>query len=411
VAAHDLSFGLGMVHAALGEPEEARRHFARARQLLRAVGHSHVEGWVAHFELTCAMLPYQTERVDERRRLADEAQRALAAAGSIERSSIPESAGLALDYVEGAWRTARDIGLAAREASGTSAAAHVYKPVLGEIARAQGDAALAWAMVQEELPAGVATAYGDVSFLPALEYQRLAVELAIHEGDLDLAQRWLETHDAWLAWNDAVLGRSEGQALWARYHRARGDGRHAYQHATQALAAASAPRQPLALLTAHRLLGELNTVMGRVAYAATHLDAALGLATACAAPYERALTLLAFAELRAITGQHTEAVALLDAVRAVCVPLGAATALARADKLHARLAGKARIAPPPPAGLTPREVEVLRLLAAGHTNRAIGATLFLSERTVQVHVRHILTKTGAENRAGATAFAVRHGLA
>jgi DNA-binding NarL/FixJ family response regulator len=52
----------------------------------------------------------------------------------------------------------------------------------------------------------------------------------------------------------------------------------------------------------------------------------------------------------------------------------------------------------------------LRLLAAGKTNREIAAVLFLSERTIEVHVTHILTKTGTENRAAATAFAYQHGL-
>jgi DNA-binding CsgD family transcriptional regulator/tetratricopeptide (TPR) repeat protein len=412
VPANDASFGMAMVHVALGEPETARRCFAQASEICRAVGHSHVEGFIIHYELTWAVLPYQTERVDERWRLVEETRRAWEAGSGIERSTIPESAALPLQYIEGDWQKARTVALAARAAFGTSAGAHVHKRVLGHIAREQGDTELAWAVVREQLPAGVETAYGAINFVPALEFQRLAAMLAMDDGNLDLAQTWLETHDRWLAWNDAVLGRSEGQALWARYHQMRGDARRAYQYATKALATATEPRQPLALLAAHRLLGELNIAMGRIAYAATHLDAALGLATACAAPYERALTLLAFAELRAGTGQRAEAMALLDEVRATCGPLGAVQALARADALAARMmTAKGTVSTVSPAGLTPREIDVLRLLAAGHTNRAIGDALFLSERTVQVHVRHILAKTGAENRAGATAFAVRHDLA
>ena len=64
-----------------------------------------------------------------------------------------------------------------------------------------------------------------------------------------------------------------------------------------------------------------------------------------------------------------------------------------------------------PAGLSAREVEVLHLLAAGRTNREIAEALFLSERTIHSHVRTILTKTGADNRAAAAAFALRHRLA
>ena len=62
-------------------------------------------------------------------------------------------------------------------------------------------------------------------------------------------------------------------------------------------------------------------------------------------------------------------------------------------------------------GLTAREEEVLRLVAAGKTNREIAVALVLSERTVINHIVHIFGKLGVENRAGATAFAVRHGLA
>ena len=405
-------FGMGLVHAALGEAEEARRSFGAAREGLRALGHTHIEGWVAHYELAWAVLAYQTNRLDERRRLADTARQAWARASSIERNIIPDAALLTLQYVETDWHEARAVAMACRAAFGATASAHIPKRVLGDITRAQGDVDLAWTVVREQLSAGVDTAYDDIDFIPALEFQRLAVSLALDQGDLSTAQAWLETHDRWLASNGAVLGRSEGQALWAQYYRARGDARRAYHHATQALACATAPHQPLALLAAHRLLGELNTAMGRVAYAATHLDAALGLATACAAPYERALTLLALAELRAATSQRPEAMALLDEIQTICTPLGAVLALAKADALAARLSGAAGASPPSyPAGLSAREVEVLRLMAAGESNRDIANTLFLSERTVQVHVRHILTKTGADNRAAATAFALRNNLA
>jgi DNA-binding CsgD family transcriptional regulator len=63
------------------------------------------------------------------------------------------------------------------------------------------------------------------------------------------------------------------------------------------------------------------------------------------------------------------------------------------------------------AGLSNREVEVLRLVAEGQTNRQIAQALALSEKTVARHLTTIFTKTGVENRAGAAAFALRHGLA
>jgi DNA-binding CsgD family transcriptional regulator len=60
--------------------------------------------------------------------------------------------------------------------------------------------------------------------------------------------------------------------------------------------------------------------------------------------------------------------------------------------------------------LTPRERDVLALLAEGRTNRQIGGTLFISEKTASVHVSNILGKLGASGRAEAVAIAHRRGL-
>jgi DNA-binding NarL/FixJ family response regulator len=61
--------------------------------------------------------------------------------------------------------------------------------------------------------------------------------------------------------------------------------------------------------------------------------------------------------------------------------------------------------------LTERETQVLRLIVEGNTNREIATTLVLSPRTVERHIANVYAKLGARNRAGVTAYAVRHGLA
>ena len=94
----------------------------------------------------------------------------------------------------------------------------------------------------------------------------------------------------------------------------------------------------------------------------------------------------------------------LEAARAVFEQLGAAPDLARIDSLI-RGAPSDR-----PHGLTPRELQVLRLVAAGKTNKAIAAELFLSEKTVDRHVSNIFAKLDVPSRAAATAFAYRHKL-
>jgi HD-GYP domain-containing protein (c-di-GMP phosphodiesterase class II) len=63
-----------------------------------------------------------------------------------------------------------------------------------------------------------------------------------------------------------------------------------------------------------------------------------------------------------------------------------------------------------PAGLTEREVDVLRLIVRGRTNKQVAGQLGISAKTVGTHVEHIYTKTGVTTRAGATLFAMEHGL-
>jgi DNA-binding CsgD family transcriptional regulator len=94
----------------------------------------------------------------------------------------------------------------------------------------------------------------------------------------------------------------------------------------------------------------------------------------------------------------------LDAARTTFEKLGAISDLRRIDAFTRR-------APHTPAhGLTARELEVLRLVADGMTNRAIADKLFVSERTIDRHVSNIFTKLGVSSRAAATAFAYQRAL-
>ena len=109
-------------------------------------------------------------------------------------------------------------------------------------------------------------------------------------------------------------------------------------------------------------------------------------------------------------GDRQQAAALLDEVAATAQELGICGLGERASTLRAA-APAARPAPAWPAGLTDREVEVLRLIAAGHSNRAIAQALFISPNTVLHHVSSIFAKLGVANRAAAAAYATRLGLA
>jgi DNA-binding NarL/FixJ family response regulator len=79
----------------------------------------------------------------------------------------------------------------------------------------------------------------------------------------------------------------------------------------------------------------------------------------------------------------------------------------RIRQLEDLLSGK----PSYPDELTDREVEVLRLMVGGLTNKQLGQELFISERTVATHIYHIYAKTGVTNRVEAVAYATSHGFA
>ena len=94
----------------------------------------------------------------------------------------------------------------------------------------------------------------------------------------------------------------------------------------------------------------------------------------------------------------------LDSARRALEQLGAGPDLARMRELSGRADTK------PEGGLTAREVEVLRLVASGKTNRAIAEKLVISEKTVARHVSNIFTKLRLAFRSAATAYAYEHEL-
>ena len=87
--------------------------------------------------------------------------------------------------------------------------------------------------------------------------------------------------------------------------------------------------------------------------------------------------------------------------------LGAQLTLVRVDALEQQ---RSTLTDTYPAGLTAREVEVLRLVATGKSNRDIAEELYIAPRTVANHVTNILNKTGVANRTEAATYANRNGL-
>ncbi len=121
------------------------------------------------------------------------------------------------------------------------------------------------------------------------------------------------------------------------------------------------------------------------------------------APYIAARIRIAIADALQALGDDEGAELERDAARAVFEELGAVPDLARIEaRTGARAGSESRF------GLTARELEVLRLIASGHTNAAIARELFVSVKTVDRHVSNIFDKLDVPTRAAATAFAYQH---
>jgi ATP/maltotriose-dependent transcriptional regulator MalT len=283
------------------------------------------------------------------------------------------------------------------------------RAVLAQVAQARGDATSAWRIIGEALPAGAATEPGDLPHADALALQRVAAALACDAGELEAARAWLVAHERWRHWaGGGPLGHAEEQLAWACFYRASGNIELAIRHASAAIRIGAAPRQPLALLMAHRVLGELETTRRRYGEALDQLQLALALAEACAAPYDRALVQLALAELAAARGE-VPSPSMLQEARGFFGRARAAPALARLVAVGMRR--EPSLSPASGrATLTAREADVLSLVAAGRTNQEIAAALVLSTPTVARHLSNLYTKLGLRNRSEATAWALREGL-
>ena len=165
-----------------------------------------------------------------------------------------------------------------------------------------------------------------------------------------------------------------------------------------------------------RVLGEMEMLLSAWSQAQTHLSAAEAMARHEGLVPEVAWTLAAMGKLALAHGGRRSAAQarlLWEQAHALFGQVGMS---GEAQALQAHLGhlpkkSRTRHGRSLPAGLSDREVEVLRLIVAGKSNRQIAEALVLSEKTVANHLLHIFNKTGTENRTAAATFALRHGLA
>jgi ATP/maltotriose-dependent transcriptional regulator MalT len=267
------------------------------------------------------------------------------------------TAGLALYREAELLRLQGDLDSAEKAYRAASRAGWEPQPGLAQLRLAQGKADVAEAAIRRAV-AESSDPLRRAVLLPAY------VEIMLAAGELD----------------EARAASDELETVAARYSSALLEAIGAYERGAVELAAGDAPR---ALELLRRALHAWRTLE---------------------APYEVARTRLLIGEAcRAL--DDTDACELeLEAALADFVRLGARPDAARVERLLGRTPDREA------HGLSPRELEVLRLLAAGMSNRQVAATLVISEHTAARHVQNIFSKLRVSSRAAATAFAFEHGL-
>jgi DNA-binding CsgD family transcriptional regulator len=167
------------------------------------------------------------------------------------------------------------------------------------------------------------------------------------------------------------------------------------------------------LIADDRLLGLLSTTQGQFDRAVAYFKDALAFCSQAGYRPELAWTCYDYANAllqRDKAGDQIKAMPLLDQSLAISSELGMRPLIERVVSLREQAQTQPGKAPEFLDGLTQREVEVLRLIALGKSNRQIGEELFISLNTVERHVSNILTKIDAGNRADATRYAIRNEL-
>lgn len=381
-------FGSAIAMAALGDIDGAQSAFAAARRAYRAIDHHACLAFSLISELLHVAIPCCSGDLGMRRRLADEASREIELArGALPPSATPELASLPGLALGGRWPDARAIV----DAIGDPRPYLIRRLrtfAVATIARPSGEPGSAWSEIRTLLPGGPDAQPGSAALLDALPLQQLAAELCLDADDRGTASRWLTANDRWLAWSGAVQGRAGNALGWARWHDAQGDRANALHSTDGAVELAGAPLQPLTLVRALRLRGELT-------HSEHDLEVALEHAAQCEVPIERAETLASLARMRRDPRLAEEAMLIART-------LGARPLIGRLSQPEPSSVGSR------PGGLTDRELEVLRLVAQGHTDAEVGDRLFISPRTVGQHLRSVYSKLDVRSRTEATRYAIEH---
>ncbi|MEV0660690.1 ATP-binding protein [Actinomadura luteofluorescens] len=402
---------LGALHGTDGDLDQAAGAFAEARRAADTAGDAHT--FLTTFQWESSLL-CDAGLYEEAVGLARTGQSAAERLGQARsRGSMLASArGISLLHL-GRWDEALRVVDEALALAPPPLYAAYLRLIAADIAHRRGQAELGGTLLRQITEFAVHTvgAAEAKSWLALLRLARALDEDAPDAADHIVGEHLATAPDAWPPQETARLA-----VLGARAQRAR---------------RAAAPRNRRVQAETADRLADLARMLGSVRTTTPVIDAFRLTFRALTGNGEMPAWDEAAAAWRDLGNRHETAVVLAEAAavalasnnrpgarsrlreaRAIAADLGAAPLRARIDDLAAR--GRLSAAEGGTSGhafgLTPRELDVLRLLAAGRTNQQIAAELFISANTVATHVTRILTKLGAASRTQAAAKARESGL-
>jgi DNA-binding CsgD family transcriptional regulator/tetratricopeptide (TPR) repeat protein len=304
----------------------------------------------------------------------------------------------------GEWSRA---GALSRELIAENRSAFVAQGMLGTIHGFQGKLASARRMLVASLATSEPIGHYHmwIDSIASLAY--VAAAEGAHDEAAEHVRKLLGRWDASEDHHFAISG-----LQWASgWLAGRGDrvGAHECAEALSRIAATSG--HPYALAGLARAIGETALLEGDADTAAEQLARAAEIHRGLDIPFERAQMELRAGVALAAAGDREAALERLGGAYRTARKLGARPLASEAATAVAGLGGTVgRRSAPEPTGLTSRELEVVRLIAVGRTNRDVAQELFLSPRTVDMHVRHILRKLDCRSRVEAAHRAHELGL-
>ncbi|MEU8303733.1 AAA family ATPase [Actinomadura sp. NPDC048955] len=402
---------LGALHGTHGDLDQAAGAFTEARRAADAAGDAHTFLTTFQWESTFLCDAGRYEEAVELARTGQSAAGRLGQARS-RGSMLANARGVPLLFL-GRWDEALHVVDEALALAPPPLYVAYLRLIAADIAHRRGQTELGGTLLRQITEFAVHTV-GAAEAKAWLALLRLA--RALDEGDLDAADHIVGEHlakapDAWPPQETARLA-----VLGARVQRAR---------------RAAAPRNRRVQAETAERLADLARMLGSVRTTTPVIDALRLTFRALTGSGELPAHDAAAAAWRDLGNRHETAAVLAEAAavalasnnrpgarsrlreaRAIAADLGAAPLRARIDDLAARgrLTDAEGGTPDHAFGLTPRELDVLRLLAGGRTNQQIAAALFISANTVATHVTRILTKLGAASRTQAAAKARESGL-